>query len=217
MEEKIKTFELNAEAVNMIVEALSSKIAMWNDHTEIISMHGIDECVQNHLDNINIRIAKLKTLLDYFLSQDATTASDKHPIVECNGEKYIIGFEDWDEIAKIANGRPISILKCFNDEVYMAHKNLTKEMEDSDVLDAGTWKDVSDLLSCMEENIQINMLKEDAKDLAKTLRFFADDFDQMAELQPNEFYTFDYGIVKKEGLSYKSDKYEINWHYAVKL
>ena len=65
MEEKIKTFELSAEAVNKIVEALSSKIAMWNDHNEIISMHGIDECVQKHLDKNNIRIAKLKTLINY--------------------------------------------------------------------------------------------------------------------------------------------------------
>lgn len=68
MEEKIKTFVMNAEAVNMIVEALSSEIAMWNDHNEIISMHGIDECVQKHLDNNNIRIAKLKTLIDYLNS-----------------------------------------------------------------------------------------------------------------------------------------------------
>lgn len=68
MEEKIKTFELSAESVNMIVEALSSKIAMWNDHNEIISMHGVDECVQKHLDKNNIRIAKLKTLIDYLNS-----------------------------------------------------------------------------------------------------------------------------------------------------
>lgn len=68
MEEKTKAFVMNAEAVNMIVEALSSKIAMWNDHNEIISMHGIDECVQKHLDKNNIRIAKLKTLIDYLNS-----------------------------------------------------------------------------------------------------------------------------------------------------
>ena len=68
MGEKIKTFVMNAEAVNMIVEALSSKIAMWNDHNEIIAMHGIDECVQKHLDKNNIRIAKLKTLIDYLNS-----------------------------------------------------------------------------------------------------------------------------------------------------
>lgn len=65
MEEKIKTFELNAKSVNMIVEALSSKIAMWNDHNEIISMHGIDEFVQKHLDKNNVRIGKLKTLINY--------------------------------------------------------------------------------------------------------------------------------------------------------
>ena len=70
MEEKIKTFELNAESVNMIVEALSSKIAMWNDHNEIIAMHGIDECVQKHLDKNNIRIAKLKTLINYLEAWD---------------------------------------------------------------------------------------------------------------------------------------------------
>lgn len=68
MEEKIKTFELNAESVNMIVEALSNKISMWNDYNKIIAMHGIDESVQNHLDKNNIRIAKLKTLIDYLNS-----------------------------------------------------------------------------------------------------------------------------------------------------
>lgn len=68
MEGKIKTFELNAESVNLIVEALSSKIAMWNDHNEIIAMLGIDECVQNRLNKNNIRIAKLKTLIDYLNS-----------------------------------------------------------------------------------------------------------------------------------------------------
>lgn len=214
MEEKIKTFELNAESVNIIIEALSSKIAMWNDHNEIIAMHGVDECVQKYLDKNNIRIGKLKTLLDYFLSQGTTATLDKHPVVECNGVKYAIGFESWEEIATFANGRPISILKRFKDEVYMAHTNLTKEIEDSDVLEVGTWKEVSDLIDCMEDSIHIN---KDAKDLALIIRGFADDFDQMAELQPNEFYTFDYGIVKKEGLSYKSDKYKINWHYAVKL
>ena len=68
MVEKIKTFELNAESVNLIVEALSNKIAMWNDYNKIIAMHGIDECVQNHLDKNNIRIKKLKTLIDYLNS-----------------------------------------------------------------------------------------------------------------------------------------------------
>lgn len=215
MEEKIKTFELNAESVNMIVEALSSKIAMWNDHNEIIAMHGVDECVQKHLDKNNIRIAKLKTLLDYFLSQDTPAASDKHPIIECKGLKYAIGFEDWDEIVKTANGRPISVLKCFNDEVYMAHMNLTEEMEDCDVLDCAIWKEFEYLIDCLEDNLRTNI--NDAEYLAGSLRAFADDFEQMAKLQPNEFYTFDYGIVKKEGLSYKSDKYKTNWHYAVKL
>lgn len=217
MEEKIKTFELNAESVNMIVEALSSKIAMWNDHNEIISMHGIDECVQKHLDNNDIRIAKLKTLLDYFLSQEATEASDKHPIIECNGVKYAIGFEDWDEIEKTAirSGKPISILKTFNDDVYVAHMNIEDEMEDCDVVECAIWRETEHLADCLEDIIRTN--NKDAEALASTLLSFVDDFNQMAKLQPNEFYTFDYGIVKKEGLSYKSDKYKTNWHYAIKL
>lgn len=214
MEEKIKTFELNAESVNMIVEALNLRISMLISLNELVARREMDERDKKCLEDNDIRIAKLKTLLDYFLSQDTTTASDKHPIIECNGVKYAIGFESWEEIATFANGRPISILKRFKDEVYMAHTNLTKEIEDSDVLDVGTWKEVSDLIDCMEDSIHIN---KDAKDLALIIRGSADDFDQMAELQPNEFYTFDYGIVKKEGLSYKSDKYKINWHYAVKL
>lgn len=215
MEEKIKTFELNAESVNMIVEALSSKIAMWNDHNEIIAMHGIDECVQKHLDKNNIRIAKLKTLLDYFQSQCTIPTSNKYSTIECNGESYIIGFEDWEEIATFANGRPISVLKCFNDEVYMAHMNLTEEMEDCDVVECAIWRETEHLADCLEDNIRTN--NKDAEALASTLLSFADDFNQMAKLQPNEFYTFDYGIVKKEGLSYKSDKYKTSWLYAVEI
>lgn len=215
MEEKIKTFELNAESVNIIIEALSSKIAMWNDHNEIIAMHGVDECVQKYLDKNNIRIGKLKTLLDYFQSQCTIPTSNKYSTIECNGESYIIGFEDWEEIATFANGRPISVLKCFNDDVYVAHMNIEDEMEDCDVVECAIWRETEHLADCLEDNIRTN--NKDAEALASTLLSFADDFNQMAKLQPNEFYTFDYGIVKKEGLSYKSDKYKTNWHYAVKL
>lgn len=215
MEEKIKTFELNAESVNIIIEALSSKIAMWNDHNEIIAMHGVDECVQKYLDKNNIRIGKLKTLLDYFQSQCTIPTSNKYSTIECNGESYIIGFEDWEEIATFANGRPISVLKCFNDDVYVAHMNIEDEMEDCDVVECAIWRETEHLEGCLEDIIRT--YNKDAETLASTLRSFADDFDQMAKLQPNEFYAFDYGIVKKEGLSYKSDKYKTNWHYAVKL
>lgn len=215
MEEKTKTFVMNAEAVNMIVEALSSKIAMWNDHNEIIAMHGVDECVQKYLDKNNIRIGKLKTLLDYFQSQCTIPTSNEYSTIECNGESYIIGFEDWEEIATFANGRPISVLKCFNDDVYVAHMNIEDEMEDCDVVECAIWRETEHLADCLEDNIRTN--NKDAEALASTLLSFADDFNQMAKLQPNEFYTFDYGIVKKEGLSYKSDKYKTNWHYAVKL
>lgn len=214
MEEKIKTFELNAESVNMIAEALNLRISMLISLNELVARREMDERDKKCLEDNDIRIAKLKTLLDYFLSQDTPAASDKHPIIECKGVKYTIGFEDWDEIVKTANGRPISVLKCFNDEVYMAHMNLTEEMEDCDVLDCAIWKETGYLIDCLEDNLRAN---NDAEDIASTLRSFADDFDQMAKLQPNEFYTFDYGIVKKEGLSYKSDKYKTNWHYAVKL
>ena len=217
MEEKIKTFELSAESVNMIVEALNLRISMLISLNELVARREMDERDKKCLEDNDIRIAKLKTLLDYFLSQDTTTASDKHPIVECNGEKYIIGFEDWDEIVKIStrSGNPISILKIFNDDVYVAHMNIKDELEDCDVLDVEIWRETEDLIDCLEDNILT--YKKDVETLASTLRTFADDFDQMAELQPNEFYTFDYGVVKKEGLSYKSDKYKINWHYAVKL
>ena len=217
MEEKIKTFELSAESVNMIVEALNLRISMLISLNELVARREMDERDKKCLEDNYIRIAKLKTLLDYFLSQDTTTASDKHPIVECNGEKYIIGFEDWDEIVKIStrSGNPISILKIFNDDVYVAHMNIKDELEDCDVLDVEIWRETEDLIDCLEDNILT--YKKDVETLASTLRTFADDFDQMAELQPNEFYTFDYGVVKKEGLSYKSDKYKINWHYAVKL
>lgn len=217
MEEKIKTFELNAEAVNLIADALSYKISMLDNLNWLTARNELDERSRKYLDNNNIRIGKLKTLLDYFLSQDATASSDKYPTIECNGEKYIIGFEDWDEIVKISSisGNPISILKTFNDNVYVAHMNLEDEMEDWDVVECGIWRETEHLADCLEDNIRT--YNKDAEALTSTLRSFADDFEQMAKLQPNEFYTFDYGIVKKEGLSYKSDKYKTNWHYAVKL
>lgn len=217
MEEKIKTFELNAESVNMIAEALNLQISTLINLNGLVARREMDERDKKCLEDNDIRIAKLKTLLDYFLSQDTTTASDKHPIIECNGVKYAIGFEDWDEIVKTAirSGNPISVLKTFNDDVYVAHMNIEDEMEDCDVVECAIWRETEYLADCLEDNIRTN--NKDAEALASTLLSFADDFNQMAKLQPNEFYTFDYGIVKKEGLSYKSDKYKTNWHYAVKL
>lgn len=217
MEEKIKTFELNAESVNMIVEALNLRISMLISLNELVARREMDERDKKCLEDNDIQIAKLKTLLDYFLSQGTTATLDKHPVVECNGEKYIIGFEDWEEIVKTAfrSGKPISILKTFNDDVYVAHMNIEDEMEDCDVVECAIWRETEHLADCLEDNIRT--YNKDAEALASTLRSFADDFDQMAKLQPNEFYAFDYGIVKKEGLSYKSDKYKTNWHYAVKL
>ena len=66
--EELKTFELNAEAVNTIAEALSSLVAMWRDHNEVLAMHGVDDIVQKYLDINNIKIAKLQTLLNYLKS-----------------------------------------------------------------------------------------------------------------------------------------------------
>lgn len=61
----MKTLELTKDACNMIVEALSSKIAMWNEHNEVIAMHGTDEQIEKFIKDNNEKIAKLKTLINY--------------------------------------------------------------------------------------------------------------------------------------------------------
>lgn len=61
----MKTLELTKDACNMIVEALSSKIAMWNEHNEVIAMHGTDEQIERLIKQNNEKIMKLRTLIDY--------------------------------------------------------------------------------------------------------------------------------------------------------
>lgn len=196
--EELKTFELTTEAVNTIAEALSDKIAMWNGHNE--------------------KIAKVKTLLDYLQSQYIAPIPDKYEQIEVNGATYVIGFEDWEEITSFANGREIVILKQIDDtNIFVEHEHLTEEMSDEDVLEVGVWTEISDLLGTMEDNIHINMLKDNGHDLAETLRYFADDFDKMASMGKDEMYTFDYGVVRKEDMSYISDEYFTYWYYAVKV
>jgi hypothetical protein len=215
--EELKTFELTTEAVNIIAEALSDKIRMWNGHNEVLMMHGVDDVVQKYVDKNNEKIAKAKNLLDYLQSQDIAPIPDKYEQIEVNGATYVLGFEDWDEITSFANGREIVILKQIDTNISVAHEYLTEEMPDEDVLEVGVWTEVSDLLDTMEDSIHINMLKDNGHDLAQTLRYFADDFEKMADLKENEMYTFDYGIVRKEGMSYISDEFFTYWYYAVKV
>lgn len=68
MEEKIKTFELNAESVNMIVEALNLRISMLISLNELVARREMDERDKKCLEDNDIRIAKLKTLIDYLNS-----------------------------------------------------------------------------------------------------------------------------------------------------
>lgn len=216
--EELKTFELTTEAVNTIAEALSDKIAMWNGHNEVLMMHGVDDVVQKYVDKNNEKIAKVKTLLNYLQSQDIAPIPDKYEQIEVNGATYVMGFEDWEEITSFANGREIVILKQISDaNIYVAHEYLTEEMSDEDVLEVGVWTEISDLLDTMEDSIHINMLKDNGHDLAQTLHDFADDFDKMEAMGKDEMYTFDYGVVRKEGMSYISDEYFTYWYYAVKL
>lgn len=216
--EELKTFELTTEAVNTIAEALSDKIAMWNGHNEVLMMHGVDDVVQKYVDKNNEKIAKVKTLLDYLQSQDIAPIPDKYEQIEVNGATYVIGFEDWEETTSFANGREIVILKQIGDtNIFVEHEHLTEEMSDEDVLEVGVWTEISDLLGTMEDNIHINMLKDNGHDLAETLRYFADDFDKMASMGKDEMYTFDYGVVRKEDMSYISDEYFTYWYYAVKV
>ena len=42
----MRQLELNEEAIKLIAEALSDKIAMWRDHNEVLAMHGVDDIVQ---------------------------------------------------------------------------------------------------------------------------------------------------------------------------
>lgn len=65
---KMRQLELNEEAIKLIAEALSDKIAMWRDHNEVLAMHGVDDIVQKYLDINNVKIGKLQTLLNYLNS-----------------------------------------------------------------------------------------------------------------------------------------------------
>jgi hypothetical protein len=64
----MKELVLTKDAVQLLVESVADEIKMWEEHNEIISMHGIDERVRYFLDKNNIKIGELKTLLNYLES-----------------------------------------------------------------------------------------------------------------------------------------------------
>lgn len=64
----MKELTLTKDAVQLLIESVADEIKMWEEHNEIISMHGIDERVRYFLDKNNIKIGELKTLLNYLES-----------------------------------------------------------------------------------------------------------------------------------------------------
>lgn len=65
---KMKTLELTQEACALIADALTDKIAMWEDHNRILQIHGNDETVDTYVMRNTERIGKLQTLLNYINS-----------------------------------------------------------------------------------------------------------------------------------------------------
>jgi hypothetical protein len=64
----MKELVLTSDAVELLIESVADEIKMWEEHNEILSMHGIDEKVRYFLDKNQIKIGELKTLLNYLLS-----------------------------------------------------------------------------------------------------------------------------------------------------
>lgn len=64
----MKELVLTSDAVGLLIESVADEIKMWEEHNEILSMHGIDEKVRYFLDKNNIKIGELRTLLNYLES-----------------------------------------------------------------------------------------------------------------------------------------------------
>lgn len=64
----MKELVLTKDAVRLLIESVADEIKMWEEHNEILSMHGIDEKVKYFLDKNEIKIGELKTLLNYLES-----------------------------------------------------------------------------------------------------------------------------------------------------
>ena len=61
----MKTFEFTQEQINIIVDALKDKQAMWRDHNEVIQMHGTDAQIEKFVQKNNETIVCLQTLINY--------------------------------------------------------------------------------------------------------------------------------------------------------
>lgn len=64
----MKELVLTSDAVQLLIESVADEIKMWEEHNEILSMHGIDEKVSYFLDKNEVKIGELKTLLNYLES-----------------------------------------------------------------------------------------------------------------------------------------------------
>jgi hypothetical protein len=61
----MKELVLTKDAVRLLMESVADEIMIWEEHNEILSMHGIDEKVRYFLDKNEVKIGALKTLLNY--------------------------------------------------------------------------------------------------------------------------------------------------------
>lgn len=64
----MKTFEFTEEMCAIISDALQDKITMWENHNEVLQMHGNDDVVDNYVMKNREKIGKLQTLLNYINS-----------------------------------------------------------------------------------------------------------------------------------------------------
>jgi hypothetical protein len=64
----MKELVLTEDAVKLLIESVEDEIRDWQEHNDILVMHGIDDKVRYYVDKNNIKIGELKTLLNYLKS-----------------------------------------------------------------------------------------------------------------------------------------------------
>lgn len=64
----MKELVLTEDAVKLLIESVEDEIRDWQEHNDVLVMHGMDDEVRYYVDKNNIKIGELKTLLNYLNS-----------------------------------------------------------------------------------------------------------------------------------------------------
>lgn len=64
----MKELVLTEDALKLLIESVEDEIRDWQEHNDILVMHGIDDKVRYYVDKNNIKLGELKTLLNYLKS-----------------------------------------------------------------------------------------------------------------------------------------------------